>query len=48
MKAKREITYSETRHLNRFTVTAIAIAAAVGAVLIKATLIGEFEWFGVG
>ena len=46
MRVKRETIYNETRHSERFALTAIAIAAALGTVLIKATLLGEFNWLG--
>lgn len=44
MKTKREIYSGEQKHLMRFAVTAIAVGAALGAVVIKAKLLGEFTW----
>ena len=44
MKAKREININESKHLERLALTTIAIVAVLGAVLIKAILLGEFTW----
>ena len=48
MKTKRELYYHETRHLERFRLTAVAVFAVLAAILIKATLLGEFNWLGGG
>ena len=44
MNAKRDLRDNESRHLERFGLTAIAILAVMIAVLIKAKLLGEFQW----
>jgi len=44
MKAKRELYSGESRHVERFGLTAFAILAVLIAVMIKAKLLGEFTW----
>ncbi len=44
MKIKREMHHDESKHLARSAVTAIAVAAVLAAVIIKAKLFGEFTW----
>ena len=44
MKTQRKIYSGESKHLNRFAVTAIAVGAMLAAVVIKAKMLGEFTW----
>ncbi|MCY7345795.1 MAG: hypothetical protein LH614_06185 [Pyrinomonadaceae bacterium] len=44
MKSKRELYGGESRHLERFGLTAVVILAVLIAVLIKAKLLGEYTW----
>ena len=44
MKTKQETKHCESSHLRRAAITAIALAAVLAAVIVKAKLYGEFTW----
>lgn len=44
MKTNQEMPHRESKHLRRAAITAIAVAAVLAAVIIKAKLFGEFTW----
>jgi hypothetical protein len=44
MKIKRETHHDGAKHLVRFVVTAIAVAAVLAVVIIKGKIFGEFTW----